>query len=88
MQTITLTEENFDKEVKQSAQPVLVSFRCNGELSVPNYKCCKVDDKKSTRLTDRYAVGSMPTIVLFRGGKVTDTIVGSMRTEQLMRILQ
>ena len=84
MSAITLTEENFAAEVKQSTQPVLVSFCHDKDVSIPNYKCCKA----STSLANKYKIRSTPTILLFKGGKVTDTIVGSMRTEQLMRILQ
>jgi len=88
MPAITLTEENFDREVQESNRPVLVSFSQNTDLSVPDYKCCKVDVRKSVGLARRYRIYSVPTVLLFRGGRVTDTIVGSVGSEQLMRILQ
>jgi thioredoxin 1 len=93
MPAITLTEENFDREVKQSCLPVLVSF---GENNVDNVsermrgvlKCCKINIKTNPRIAQRYRIRNIPTILLFKGGHVTDTIIGETRTEQLMRILQ
>jgi thioredoxin 1 len=97
MPAITLTEANFDTEVKQSRLPVLVSYqnhssvdsvdkisdRMNGVL-----KCCKINIGTNPGLAHRFRIRSVPTILLFKSGQVTDTIVGETRTEQLMRILQ
>ena len=100
MSAITLTEENFDKEVRQSPLPVLVSYHSsnngNGNDSVDSVsrhlngvlKCCKINVGTVPSLAKKYRVHSVPTIQLFQEGRVTDTIVGTMRTEQLMRILQ
>ncbi|MCL2036017.1 MAG: thioredoxin family protein [Oscillospiraceae bacterium] len=101
MPAITLNEENFEKEVKQSGLPVLVSFH-SGERKSPEkspvdcvsermsglLKCCKINAGSNPRLTGKYRIRKLPTILLFKSGKVTDTIVGETRTEQLMRILQ
>jgi len=97
MPAITLTKENFDEEVKQSSLPVLVSYQgststgsidrvsshLNGVL-----KCCKVNAGANPELAQKYKVRCLPTVLLFKDGRVTDTIVGAMRTEQLMQILQ
>ena len=85
--TITLTESNFDKEVKQASVPVLVNFCQNTNLCVPDYKCCNVDAKASARLAREYRIRNLPTILLFNNGNVTDTIVGEMHEKQLMKIL-
>jgi thioredoxin 1 len=97
MPAITLTNENFDKEVKQSSLPVLVSYQ-NGANSdsvdtVSDFmngtlKCCKINVGDNPELAGRYKIRSVPTILLFRGGRVTDTIVGDVKTEQLMKILK
>ncbi|MCL2071132.1 MAG: thioredoxin family protein [Oscillospiraceae bacterium] len=97
--TIALTESNFDREVKQCSVPVLVSFHPGGNSrtdSVDNFserlngalKCCTINAATQPRLTRKYKVRSLPTILLFNRGRVTDTIVGVTRTEQLMQILQ
>ena len=97
MPAITVTEANFEREVKQSPLPVLVSYQnvagsspvdgisehLNGVL-----KCCKINVDTDPSLARKYRVRCVPTILLFNRGRVTDTIVGEMRTEQLMRILQ
>ena len=100
MNTITLTEKNFDREVNQSTLPVLVSYEDgnfpNAAASVDSVssrldgvmKCCKINVGTDPTLATKNKVRSVPTIQLFKDGKVTDTIVGSMKTEQLMKILQ
>jgi thioredoxin 1 len=93
MAVITLNETNFESEVNQSNTPVLVGFgstdnidgvskHMSGEL-----KCCKINVGSSPGLASRYGIRSVPTMLLFRGGQVTDTIVGSLKTEQLLKIL-
>jgi thioredoxin 1 len=96
MAAITLTEANFEQEVKQSNLPVLVSYQdCGDKSSVDKIsermdgvlKCCKINVGANPGLVKRYRIRSIPTILLFKRGQVTDTIVGETRTEQLMRIL-
>jgi thioredoxin 1 len=90
MTAITLTEANFEREVNQSALPVLVGFgsvdnidnvseRMGGAL-----KCCKA----APALADKYKIRTTPTMLLFKNGCVTDTIVGAVKTEQLLKILR
>jgi thioredoxin 1 len=97
MSAITLTERNFDEVVKQSNLPVLVSYQDNNDVEslekVSNdlrgiLKCCRINVGTNPGLASRYKIRSIPTILLFNDGEVTDTIVGSVKTEQLMRILQ
>jgi thioredoxin 1 len=97
MPVITLTEKNFDKEVKQSRLPVLVSCQDSGSVvCVENIsermknvlKCCRINVGANPGLARRYRVRCLPTILVFKAGVVTDTIVGETRTEQLIRILQ
>ena len=100
MSTITLTEKNFDREVNQSDLPVLVSYE---DSNFPNaaapvdgissrlsgvMKCCKINVGTDPGLASKHKVRSVPTIQLFKDGKITDTIVGTMKTEQLLKILQ
>ncbi|MCL1789005.1 MAG: thioredoxin family protein [Oscillospiraceae bacterium] len=96
MALIALTEANFDEEVKQSSLPVLVSFQPNSGSTVDGVsermggvlKCCTINPDTELGLAKKYRVRSLPTFLLFNGGRVTDTIVGTMGAERLMRILQ
>ena len=91
MIAITLNEANYEREmreIKNSALPVLVGFGGENIDSVSvrmrgAYKCYRADSD----LAKRYQVRKLPTLLLFKDGKVTDTIVGSLKEEQLLKIL-
>ncbi len=88
---VTLTLENFDKEVLQSATPVLVDFWAEwcgpckmlspildelaGEYD-GRVKIAKVNIDEHQELATRYGIQSIPTLLLFAQGQVTDQIVG------------
>jgi thioredoxin 1 len=103
MSVITATDANFEGEVLKSDKPVLVDFwapwcgPCKAigplveELAQQfqdNVKFAKinVDDSQKTALT--YGVRSIPTLILFKEGKILDTIVGlapKSRLEEFVR---
>jgi thioredoxin 1 len=95
---VNLNDGNFDKEVLQSETPVLVDFwapwcgpcRTVGpiveelaELYKGKAKIGKlnVDDNPNTAAS--YGVRSIPTLILFKGGKVLDTIIGVVSKDRL-----
>ncbi|MCL1881786.1 MAG: thioredoxin family protein [Oscillospiraceae bacterium] len=101
MSAITLTEANFEKEVNHSDLPVLVSYEDNrspytaadavdkvSESMNGALKCCKINVNTNPTLATKYQIRSVPTMLLFKHGKVTDTIVGKINPEQLMKILK
>ncbi|MEN6421546.1 MAG: thioredoxin [Smithella sp.] len=85
------TDDNFESEVLKSANPVLVDFwapwcgpckaigpiveeiagQFEGRLKVMKLN---VDDSQKTAL--KFAVRSIPTIILFKDGQAIDTVVG------------
>ena len=88
---IQLTEESFDREVLESAVPVLVDFwapwcapcRIVGpsveqiatEFS-SRAKVAQLNVDDAPAIVMRYDVVSIPTIAYFRGGKLVDSLVG------------
>lgn len=96
---VTLINENdFDKEVIQSAEPVLVDFfatwcgPCKALAPVVDdlagqfkgrIKFIKINADEARTLTQRYQVDGLPTLIMFQNGKVTDTIVGMLPSEEL-----
>jgi thioredoxin 1 len=91
LNTITLTKENFDKEVLQSAQPILVDFWAEwcgpckmlspilDELAQEydgRIRIGKVNIDEHQDLAAQYGIHSIPTLLLFKQGQVADQIVG------------
>ena len=88
---IDVDDSSFDAEVVQAEGPVLVDFSaawcgpCKklepvvreiaGDYS-GRLKVVKVDVDKAPGTAAKFAVMSVPTLVLFRGGKVKDQITG------------
>ena len=103
MSIITATDDNFEGEILKSDKPVLVDFwapwcgpcKVIGPLVEElaqqfqdNVKFAKinVDDSQKTALT--YGIRSIPTLILFKDGKILDTLVGLVpksRLEEFVR---
>ena len=95
---LTLTDANFDRDVLQSDVPVLVDFWATwcapckaisplidavaadnaGKIKVGKVN---VDDNPAT--PGKYGVRGIPTLILFKGGKVVDQVVGAVPRSQL-----
>ena len=96
---IELNEANFDREVLNAMQPVLVEFwagwseSCRdmalmleslaGDNAAP-LKVARVNVEHHEQLTERYGVRAVPTLLIFNHGGVRDQIVGRT-TEQTVR---
>src|SRR5512138_3075407 len=88
---VTLTKDNFGKEVLESAQPVLVDFWAEwcgpckmlgpildelaGEYE-GRVKIGKVNIDEHQELAGQYGIHSIPTLLMFQKGQVSDQIVG------------
>lgn len=94
---IEVNEDNFESEVLASGIPVVVEFGatwcgpCQKQLPVlqsyaedhPDVKVVKVDIDESRALATKYAIKSVPTIMLFVNGNRTKSSSGLMTQEKL-----
>ncbi len=89
--TVKFTEDNFVNEVLNSDQPVLVDFwaewcgpcRAVGptiDALATEYegrvKVGKMNIDDSPRVTAQFGIQSIPAVVLFKQGRIVDTLVG------------
>jgi thioredoxin 1 len=99
---VTLTEQTFDEVVQGSSTPVLVDFWAEwcgpckmiapmlGEIAVEHagkltIGKLNVDDHPS--LAMRYGVQSIPTLLVFKDGKLSKTMVGAKGKGALLQEL-
>ena len=101
MESIRITKENFEKEVLSSDQPVLVDFwaawcgpcRMQGPIveemagESKTYKVGKIDVDAERELAEKYAITSIPTLIVFKNGEVSAKAVGVQSKEQLKALL-
>ncbi|MBS1111051.1 MAG: thioredoxin [Anaeromyxobacteraceae bacterium] len=92
---VTLEDSTFDKEVLKSDIPVLVDFwaiwcgPCKAIAPVVEQiavdfkgkvKVGKMDIDKHQGVAQKFNIRSIPTLLVFKGGKVVDTVIGADRT--------
>lgn len=90
---IHITDASFDNDVLKSSVPVLVDFwaawcgpcrliapiveEMAGEYD-GKAKICKLDVDNNQNTSMQFGIRSIPTILIFKGGQVVDTIVGAV----------
>ena len=97
---VKLTSENFEEEVIKSEIPVLVDFwaewcgpcrmigpiveefanEYNGKLKV-----CKLDVDAHGSIAQQFRILSIPTVMIFKDGKVASQVVGAVPKKELQK---
>jgi thioredoxin 1 len=99
MKPLEMTDTNFDAEVLNSDTPVLVDFwavwcgpckmiaptveeiakEYDGKLKVG-----KVDVDHNQAVAMKFGIRSIPTLLIFKGGKVVEQVVGAVPKKALV----
>ena len=94
-------QSSFDSLVLQSDVPVLVDFYADWcgpcrmlapaleqlAAETPDARVVKVDVDENPRLAQQYGISSIPSVKVFRDGRIVDQHVGLASKEQMQRML-
>jgi thioredoxin 1 len=93
-----VTDANFDSEVLKSGQPVLVDFwaawcgPCHAVSPVVEevatgyegkLKVVKLNVDQNNEIPSRYGIRGIPTLLIFKDGKIAEQIVGYVPKETI-----
>jgi thioredoxin 1 len=100
---IQVGDDTFETQVLNSDLPVLVDFwaiwcgpckaiapiveKLAGEFE-GKVRVAKVDVDRATQVARTYKIRSIPTLLVFKGGDVVDTVVGAVPEARLRGLLQ
>jgi thioredoxin 1 len=99
MHPVEITDANFEQEVIKSDLPVLIDFwavwcgPCKAiapivtELAAEydgKLKVGKIDIDNNQEVSVKYGIRSIPTLLLFKDGKIVDQIVGAVPKAQIV----
>ena len=100
---LTLTDDNFDDRLTGAAYPVLVDFwaawcgpckviapwleELADELS-GQALIGKIDVEDNGGLANRFGISSIPTLILFKNGRVVDQMIGAVPKAQIRKMVE
>jgi thioredoxin 1 len=96
------TDQNFETEVLQASEPVLVDFwaewcmpcrmlaptieKIAGEYS-GKVKVGKLDTDSNRDVAMKYQISAIPTVILFKGGQIVQKFVGLRQERDFKEVL-
>lgn len=101
MSVITVTKENFQKEIMESERPVLLDFWASwcgpcrmvspiiDEIAEEStdIKVGKINVDEQPELAAQFGVMSIPTLIVMKDGKIVDKAVGAKPKAQILAML-
>ncbi len=96
------SDSDFERDVLQSERPVLVDFWAEwcapckaltpaveavAEKYASRARVVKMNIDNNPAVAQRYGIRGLPTMILFKGGREEDRIVGAISKEKLARLI-
>ena len=102
MAAVKLTTDNFDQEVLQAEQPVLVDFYADWcgpcKMMAPvveevadeaaGVKVCKINIDENMEIAQRYGVMSIPTFIAIKSGEISGKQIGAVPKSALLDLVK
>ncbi len=102
MAVVKLTTDNFDQEVLQAGQTVLVDFYADWcgpckmmgpvvkEIAdeAADVKVCKINIDEEMAVAQKYGVMSIPTFIAFKNGEIVGKQIGAVPKSKLQDMIQ
>jgi thioredoxin 1 len=97
-----VSDSNFEADVLQSDRPVLVDFwaawcapcrmlaptvEAVAEKYASNARVVKLNVDDNPSISQRYGIKGIPTLILFKGGKEEERVVGATSKEAIARMI-
>ncbi len=102
-QVSTLTDQNWDAEVMKASQPVLVDFWAEwcvpcktlspiletvAKQFAGKLRVGKINVEENNDVPFRYNITTLPTLLLMKGGQVSEQRVGLMSRDNLVKLIE
>jgi thioredoxin 1 len=98
-----VTDKSFESDVLKSAKPVLVDFWATwcapcrmlepavvavAEKYAASAHVVKVNVDDNPSISQRYGIKGIPTLILFKGGREEERVVGATSKEAISRMIE
>src|SRR4029079_3772100 len=98
-----VSDSSFEKDVLQSDKPVLVDFWATwcapcrmleptvaavAQQYSASARVVKVNVDDNPSISQRYGIKGIPTLILFKGGKEEERVVGATSKEAISRLIE
>ena len=101
MAVIEVTESNFEQEVLKADKPVLADFWASWcgpckmlsplvhEIAAErdDIKVCSINVDDAPELAGAFQVSSIPTLIVFKNGEITNRGIGFMPKDRVLALL-
>lgn len=98
MKATEITAENFQQEVMEAGETVLLDFYaqwcgpCRSQAKIleeveGDWKLCKVDIDQNQSLSDKFHITSVPTLVKMKNGQPIKIEIGLCHREKLLKMM-
>jgi thioredoxin 1 len=99
---LKVTDANFENEVLKSTLPVLIDFWAEwcmpcrmigptveniAQIYTDKLKVTKMNVDENIKTPSKYGIRGIPTLLLFKGGELKETIVGAQSRDKIVEVI-